>query len=313
MSHIKLPPLSQNPLVSIIVPSFNQGSYIRETIDSIISQDYRPLEIIIIDGASIDNTIDVLLQYDDVPEVKWISEPDGGVVEAVNKGFKMANGEIGAIQSSDDYYLPGALKTGVNELCGDPRLGFVFGDIVKIDENGNELTNYKLKSFSVENILSLQTWIPQPSCFFRLQLAKALGGWREEIPYAADTDLWFQMMLKSDAKKIDAVLAKRRMHGEQRDIHGDRIIRDYSQMITDFFEKFKAPSELRGVAEAGVLLITNRYSYGEPEKIKYQRMRKAIKLYSPLKTTLKVPSRIPGINLGRALLKRVLILFIKKS
>lgn len=297
---------SENPLVSIIVPSYNQGKFIRKTLESILEQEYCPLEVIVIDGASTDETLSVLHEFDEVAEVHWISEPDRGVVEAVNKGFAQARGEIAAIQSSDDYYLPGAIHCGVKALLDNSELGLVFGDIIKIDADGKELMKAVLKPFSMENILSLQTWIPQPSCFFRMPLAKQLGGWRESVPYAADTDLWMRILLQADARKIDAFIAKRRVHGEQRDIHGDRIIRDYSQTITDLFDRFNAPPKLRPPAEAGVLLMTNRYSSHEKKEIKVQRIEKAIKLYPPLKAHLISARGVPGLGRAKALVRRFL-------
>src|SRR6185503_12008114 len=106
--------LSTEPtLVSIIIPSFNQGRFIKETIDSILSQDYRPIEVLVLDGASTDETVQVLSSYEGVPELTWVSERDGGVVDAVNKGLMRARGEIIGIQSSDDLYLPGAISAAV--------------------------------------------------------------------------------------------------------------------------------------------------------------------------------------------------------
>jgi len=109
----KNPSLQKNnkPLISIIIPNYNNGKYIRETINSALIQDYRPIEIIVIDGASTDDSVKILHEYDNMPEVKWISEPDKGVADAVNKGFTIAKGEICGIQSSDDYYLPNALSS----------------------------------------------------------------------------------------------------------------------------------------------------------------------------------------------------------
>ena len=289
---IDLKPLSKNPLVSIIVPSFNQGSFIRQTIESILEQNYRPIEVWVIDGASTDNTLEVLHKYDNVFEISWISEPDSGVVEAVNKGLARAKGEIGGIQSSDDFYLPGAISVGVKELCSNLDLGFVFGDIIKIDSKGNELSHYILKPFSVENVLSLQTWIPQPACFFRMDLAKELGGWREEVPYSADTDLWFRMMIKSKAKKIDVFMSKRRVHDKQRNTHVEKIIRDYNRMINDLFERFGAMPSLRPAAEAGILLLRNRYSCGEKEEIKFNRIEEAKNIFPSLKDALMPPPSI---------------------
>lgn len=292
------------PLVSIIVPSFNQGQFIRETLESCLAQDYRPLEVVVVDGASSDGTVEVLHAYDGAPEVRWISEPDSGVVEAVNKGFARARGEIAAIQSSDDVYLPGAITQGVDALLADPGLGFAFGDIAKIDAAGGELSRTALAAFSIEGVLAVQTWIPQPSCFFRLALARELGGWRADVPYAADTDLWFRMMLRAGARKIDAVLAKRRMHEAQRDVQGARVIRDYTLMIHDLFAVYGAPPEYRNAADAGVLLQMNRYGYGEPEATKRQRWAEAARLYPPLAAGAGRRSRFPIP--GAAWLRRVI-------
>ena len=279
----KLPP---NPLISIVVPSYNQGSFIKQTINSILEQNYRPIEILVVDGASKDETVDVLKSYHEVTELHWWSEPDSGVVEAVNKGIERAHGKIGAIQSSDDYYQPSAFSKAVNIFLSDPSLGFLFGDIIKIDSYGKELLKTNFGSFSIEKFLSSQIWIPQPSTFFRMDLAKDLGGWRKEVSYAADTDLWLRMMLCSNVKKVNQILATRRMHKNQRDKHGENIIRDYSRTIYDFFELYKAPKTYLKAAKAGIFLKKNRYFYNEDQSVKNIRTKNALKIYPPLKDYL---------------------------
>ena len=137
--HVKLESLPNRPLVTIIVPSYNQGKFIRNTLESIFEQSYEPIEILVIDGASTDETLDVLKSLGDHAGLKWISEPDRGVVEAVNKGFALARGEIVAIQSSDDCYTPGAIARVVREFIADPQVGLIYGDTVKVDEHGNDL------------------------------------------------------------------------------------------------------------------------------------------------------------------------------
>lgn len=242
------------------MPSFNQGRFIRDTIESTLSQSYRPLELLVIDGASADETVDVLKSYDDAPELRWWSEPDRGVVEAVNKGFARARGHIGAIQSSDDFYVPDAIQRGVTELTSDPSLAFVFGDIIKVDADGDELMRTELAPYSIENVLALRTWIPQPSTFFRMDLAQSLGGWRDDIPYSPDTDLWLRMAFRANARKFDAVVSKRRVHEAQRDTQGAKIIRDYSRMIDESPDIRNAPDRLRRAAQAGKHLIHVRYN-----------------------------------------------------
>ncbi len=269
------------PLVSIIVPSFNQGAYIRDTIQSCLDQDYRPIEIIVIDGASTDNTIEVLNSFGDIPELMWISEPDSGVVEAVNKGFDRASGEFGAIQSSDDFYLPGAVVAGVEQLIENPDCGFVYGDIIKIDEQDQVLMESVLAPFSLENVLSLRTWIPQPACFFRMELARELNGWRESVPYAADTDLWYRMLLKSSARKFDRFVSKRRMHSDQRDTQGAKIIADYTQMVDDWFDLFHAPRSLRPAADVGIMRTQRRYGGASVSDLKMVERFPALGSWDP--------------------------------
>lgn len=288
-----------HPLVSIIVPSFNQGQFIRRTLDSILAQDYRPIQVIVIDGASTDETVSILHQYDDVPEVEWVSEPDSGVVEAVNKGLARASGEIGGIQSSDDFYLPGAIVAAVDALRADPALAFVFGDIVKVDAEGNELARTQLAPYSLEGVLSLESWIPQPSTFFRLNMAKALGGWRESVPYAADTDLWFRMAVTAPAMKINVLMAHRSMHEGQRDRQGARIASDYASMVESLMPDLRRRG-LDGAARAGTLLMANRYQPHSSDWERLVRLWRAALVYPKLLRRLPIRSLIPGRSALRA-------------
>ncbi len=260
MTPVALAPLPSQPLISIVVPSFNQGRYIRATIDSILSQDYRPLQIVVIDGGSRDETVAVLQSYGSIPELEWTSEPDRGVVEAVNKGFARVRGEIVAIQSSDDCYLPGALVTVRDEFLSDSELGLLYGDTVKVDADGREVARHRIAPYSLLNLFRLQTWIPQPSAFFRRELLDILGGWDERIPYAPDTDLWIRMAFRTLVKKRDVYLSQRRMHGEQRDTQAAKIIRDYSLMIDQSPDIAASSRELRAAAQAGKHLLRLRYN-----------------------------------------------------
>lgn len=293
------------PLVSIIVPSYNQGRFIRRTLESILTQDYRPIEILVIDGASTDETLHVLREFESAPELDWVSERDSGVVEAVNKGFARARGEIGGIQSSDDFYLPGAISAGVRALRVDPTLAFAYGDVAKVDAEGHEISRSALAPFSLESVLTMATWIPQPSTFFRMGLAKELGGWREEVPYAADTDLWLRMALKAPATKIDRLMAERTMHEAQRDKQGARIVRDYARCIDTLPGLATAHARTRRAAKAGKLLMANRYDADAGEWRRVGRLWQAAFAWPPLFARYPWRSFIPGGNRLRSDLGRL--------
>jgi glycosyltransferase involved in cell wall biosynthesis len=248
------------PSVSIIVTSFNQGRFIRATIDSILSQDYRPLTIHVIDGGSKDETVDVLKSYGNIPELQWLSEPDRGVVDAVNKGFKQVNGEIVAIQSSDDMYLPNAISTIVKEFQNRPEVGLIYGDTVMVDEFGTEINRRVIGPFSLENVFLMKTWIPQPSAFFRRKMLDECGNWDESIPYAPDTDLWIRMAFRTAVVKLDQFLSQRRIHGTQRDTQAAKIFRDYNKMIAQSVDLRNSPPRLQRIARAGGHLIGVRYN-----------------------------------------------------
>lgn len=292
------------PLVSIIVPSFNQGRFIRRTLQSILSQGYRPIEIIVIDGASTDDTVSILKEFSSAPELQWVSERDSGVVEAVNKGFARARGVIGAIQSSDDFYLPGAIRAGVDALQSSPALAFAFGDIAKVDADGRELSRTQLAPYSLEGVLSLATWIPQPSTFFRMDLAKQLGGWRSDVPYAADTDLWLRMALLRPALKIDRLMAERSMHEGQRDTQGSRIVRDYRRMIDTLPGLDLAEPRIRSAARAGQILIANRYDAGRSALTNPLRLWRAAFAYPALFARYPLPAFVPGAASVRSVISR---------
>jgi glycosyltransferase involved in cell wall biosynthesis len=248
-----------DPLVSVIVPSFNQGRFIRETIDSILSQDYRPLEILVIDGGSTDNTVEVLQSYGDRPQLKWWSERDDGVTDAVNKGLSRAAGEIFAIQSSDDVYLPGAIRAAVEAMDAHDDVALVYGDVEYIDENSRVLGQDTLEPFDLKRYLGRFSYIPQPSTFFRASVAKEIGSWRKEVSYAADADYWLRIATRHKVKRLDRVLASYRYHSEQRDTQRAKIARDWEQAVRDLLASTQLDQQTRRFALMGIHLA--RYHY----------------------------------------------------
>jgi glycosyltransferase involved in cell wall biosynthesis len=272
------------PLVSIIVPSFNQGRFIRQTIESALAQSYRPLEIVVVDGGSSDETLQVLRSFGERPELRWRSEPDDGVAHAVNKGLALAAGSIAGIQSSDDYYLPGALEAAVAAFS-DPSVGLVYGDVQKVDEAGVEVLRTRLPGFSLERFLAKMTWIPQPAAFFRVALARALGGWDSRY-FVADTEFWLRMAFRAQVAKVDRVLGARREHAAQRDKQLQAIRESYARMVAESLELRAAPWRLRRAAACGRHLHALRYGAARTEWSRAWRLWRAVLAYPPVLSAL---------------------------
>jgi Glycosyltransferases involved in cell wall biogenesis len=249
---------SEAPLVSIVIPSYNQGSYIRETIDSTLAQDYRPVEVLVLDGASKDDTVNVLKSYDGVSELQWWSEPDRGVVDAVNKGLARARGEIVAIQSSDDVYVPGAFSAVVAAFREPPELGLVYGDVEYIDAASSAGGRTHLPPFTLHEYVGKLTYIPQPAAFFTAEALRAAGTWREDISYAADAEFFLRIAMRFPVKKLDRILARYRYHEEQRDKAAERIQRDWRTAIEPLTRS--EDRKLRRYARSSADMTTIRYA-----------------------------------------------------
>ena len=196
-----LTPLPQKPLVSIIVVSLNQGAYIKRTIDSILCQDYELIEVVIVDGGSSDNTVEILRGYEDDPRIKWVSESDDGPVDAYNKGMILATGELIGLQNSSDTYEMGVISQAVNEYSCDPLLAMVFGYVKEMDVDGmplgSETSRVACRKYvTTESIVTLCDGPPFQSSFFRRELALAIGGFEQDLGTSSDY-FFFRYMLET--------------------------------------------------------------------------------------------------------------------
>lgn len=185
------------PKLSIIIPSLNQGEYIERTILSILKQDYQgELEIIVSDGGSKDNTLNILKKY---PQIIWWSEPDDGFADSVNKALKIAKGEILAIQSSDDYYLPDTFNISVEFLVKNREYGIVTANDVYLKNDMKSYSKSHIYNHEItpRNLLTYRN-IPQHCTFIRRNAIEEVGGVRNltsgKIDHLADTDLWYRIL-----------------------------------------------------------------------------------------------------------------------
>ncbi|MCS7032562.1 MAG: glycosyltransferase, partial [Phycisphaerae bacterium] len=181
------------PPVSIVIPSFNQGRYLERTLLSILRQNYAGrVEIIVSDGGSTDETLQVLRRF---PCVRHWSERDYGIADATNKGLSVASGEILAIQSSDDFYLPDAIAHTVAALEQDGSIALASGCDVYLEPDGTSFTCSQLDDHRVDpRSLLLRRVLPQHGTFFRRELIDRIGLLRMDLAEGAEIDFWYRAL-----------------------------------------------------------------------------------------------------------------------
>lgn len=180
------------PKISIVTPSFNQGQYLEQTIDSVLSQRYPNLEYIIIDGGSTDNSVEIIKKHASRLGY-WVSEPDGGLYHALQKGFEQSTGDIMAWINSDDKYHPLAFFS-VAEILQLPEVHWLQGNPTLFDETGRTTRVLNVRPWSKYHYyLNEYKWIQQESVFWKRDLWNKAGGYiNTQLKYAGDLDLWYR-------------------------------------------------------------------------------------------------------------------------
>jgi glycosyltransferase involved in cell wall biosynthesis len=196
------------PLVSIVTPSLNQGPYIGEALDSVANQDYPSIEHIVVDGGSTDGTLDLLRAR---AGVQWISEPDDGQADAINKGFRLARGTIFAWLNADDYYLPGAVTAAV-EALRKTGAGLVHGGWRQVQADGTIVRDVPAVPFDYRRQLEVANRVAQPGSFFTRAAFEAVGGLDASYRYAMDYELWLKLGERFEVTTVDAILGAYRYH-----------------------------------------------------------------------------------------------------
>ncbi len=203
---------------SIVIPSLNQGRFIGETLRSIAEQNYPAVEVIVRDGGSTDETAEVVRRFGALVTC-FVSEPDHGQSDALNKGFAQATGDIFGWMNADDFYLPGAFAEAARIFEANPDITVVYGNWITIDEEGREIgKHYALKArrphFSYENLDAYNQ-----ALFWRREAHERFGRFDENLHRLMDDDLILALLLNEGPERFhrtDRLLGGFRIHGAQK-------------------------------------------------------------------------------------------------
>jgi glycosyltransferase involved in cell wall biosynthesis len=205
--------MRSHPLISIVTPSFNRGWSIRSCIESLQNQTYIDYEHIIVDGGSTDNTLEILQEVSLADSrVKYITESDCGMYDAVNKGMRMATANIVAYLNTDDFYLPNTLENVIRTLEANPNLSMVYGHWMSWHPETNFLEILPVLNYTSSDLAAFAV-LPQPSVFFRREVFESFGGFDLSFKLLADNDFFSKAAVKGfKFKRIDDYLSIQTVH-----------------------------------------------------------------------------------------------------
>ena len=248
--------------VSIVTPSYNQAAYLEQTILSVLEQENVSIEYIIVDGGSTDGSVDIIEKYTE-RLAWWVSESDSGQAEAINKGLRRSTGEFVAWLNSDDLYLPGAVSQAAKVLEANPGVGFVFGDAITIDTQGEPLNKLVFGDWGLDELMRFRI-ICQPAVFMRRSVLEHVGYLDLTYHYMLDHQLWLRMARAAPIQHVSSTWAAARHHPEAKNVAQPT---DFGQETLRILEWMQDQPDLAPLAaanrrhvEAGAYRLIARYS-----------------------------------------------------
>ena len=221
--------------VSLITVTYNSAAYLQDCIDSVVAQHYPGIEHIVIDGGSTDGTLDIIKKYDN-HIAKWISEKDGNMYDAINKGIKMATGEIVGILNSDDMFASKDVVDAIVDCFHEHQLDAVFGDLVYVNKTNTNKVVRLWQGLPYKRFRFKYGWMPaHPTFYLRRELIDEFGGYESHYYTAADYEFMARYLYRYriSARYLPKLIVKMRVGGQSNDtlksrLRGNR--RDYLAM-----------------------------------------------------------------------------------
>ena len=294
------------PLVSIVIPTYNQAEYIAETIQCLLNQEYRNIELIVVDDGSTDNTAEILSGFKS--NIKIIHQPNSGQSSAINNGWALCKGDLLGYLSSDDLLVPQAVSKIVDFILRDSGIVCAYPNSNLIDEKSKVTKARICKKFDlVDTLIKQECWIG-PGALFRRGAYEKLGGWNTTLKLAPDREFWIRVSGVGKIEMLDECLAGYRLHSTSisyKEI-SETTSCEYIRVLDEYFQSKNVPEwamDAKNEAYGYAYLIVARNCF-RSGKIKrgLQIYRKACELnptllsiavrFSLFRTSLSKPLRV---------------------
>jgi glycosyltransferase involved in cell wall biosynthesis len=199
------------PLVSIVTPTLQRADLLERTLRSVRAQTHSCVEHVVVDGGSTDGTLELLERHAGTYNLRWISEPDRGMYDAINKGLRMATGEILGYLNSDDLHFPWTVEAAVEAFANHPGADAIYGDIIRMDEIGQRVVPVFVPPFDRRAMAAYGT-LSQPAVLLRRRVIDELGGFDDTLRYVADLEFWLRAGDRFRFVRIPEILALEQRH-----------------------------------------------------------------------------------------------------
>jgi glycosyltransferase involved in cell wall biosynthesis len=265
------------PRLSIIIPTYQQGEYIERTLQSIVSQNYPQLQLIVIDGGSTDQTGEIIERYRRHISI-YISEKDDGQSDAIRKGFDLATGDIITWMNSDDTYAEDALLTIGQFFASNPTVRFAYGNRDIINEYDQVIGRRRQPDFHPQIMRYCHMIVPQVSAFWQRSLYQESGGVDASLRFCMDFDLFVKMALIAPPAHLPLVLGNFRIHSDSKTSNLEDVRLAEDRIVHQRYCRFRPGTFQFKIVRAycQILLILNMSRNGGLSDRVYERFSRFV-------------------------------------
>jgi len=240
------------PLVSVVIPAYNHAGYVEQAVRSILEQDYARVELIVLDDGSTDKTREILKRTPGA--FHWETHANMGQAQTLNKGWRMARGEILAYLGADDTLSPGAIAASVFALAANTDAVATYCDFELMDPSSRTVRVVHAPAYDYKRLVAELECAPGPGAFFRRRAWEQAGPWSPALRQMPDYDFWLRLGLVGRFVHIDRVLARLRVHdasqtfAQASEARADEPVR----IIETFFAREDLPEDIRVLCSRAV-------------------------------------------------------------